>query len=72
MKIINVRVFPNSGRSEIKDFEGGLKVYLTAPAVEGKANRALLEVLAEYFGTKKSRLEIIKGAGSKNKVIRVG
>lgn len=71
MEIINVRVVPNSGRNEIKELENGLKVYLTAPPVEGKANKALVSALAEYFGVKKSQLEIVKGAGSRNKSVRI-
>lgn len=72
MEIINVRVIPGSSRNEIKEQEGGsLKVYLTAPPVEGKANKALILALAEYFGIKKSRLEIVKGEGSRNKSVRI-
>jgi len=68
---IKVRVIPGAGRNEIKKTEHGLKAYLTAPPVGGKANKALLKLLAAYFNLKKSRLSVLKGAKSRNKVIRV-
>lgn len=67
--IIQVRVIPNAKRNEIKKENKGLKVYLTAPPVEGKANKLLIEILAKHFNYKKSNLRIIKGEKSKNKVI---
>lgn len=70
-KLINIRVIPNAKKNEVIQEAGGLKVKITAPPVEGKANKALIEVLAEYFNVKKSAVKIIKGAKSKNKVIMI-
>ncbi len=67
--VIQVRVIANAKRNEIKKENKGLKVYLTAPPVEGKANKLLIEILAKYFNCRKSNLRIIKGEKSKNKVI---
>ena len=48
-----------------------LKIYLTAVPVDGKANKELLKLLAEKLGVSKSRIEIIKGEKSKEKIIEV-
>lgn len=69
---ICVKVIARAKRNEIKKSNGGFKAYLTTAPVDGKANKALLELLADYFHLKKSQLSIIKGERSKNKVIRVG
>ncbi len=71
MKIINVKVVANARKEEVQEFNGGLKVYVKAPAVEGKANQALIEVLANYFNVKKSKIEIVKGEKSKVKKVIV-
>lgn len=68
---IDVRVIPNSKKNEIKKEERWLKVCLTATAQEGKANRALIEILAEFFQVSKSRIRILKGFKSKNKIVEV-
>lgn len=66
---INVRVIPRARKNDVIEFAGGFKVYLTATPTEGKANKALLEVLARHLNLKKSQLTIIKGEKSRNKVI---
>jgi uncharacterized protein (TIGR00251 family) len=68
---IKVKVIPKAKREKVEEIEGALKVYLTAPAQEGKANKKLIEVLAEHFKIKKYNLEIIKGLKSKDKVIAI-
>lgn len=66
-----VRVVPNAKRNEVKKEGERIKVYLTAPPVEGKANKLLIEVLAGHFNCKKSQIKIIKGEKSRGKVIEV-
>ena len=68
---INVKVIPNAKRAMIKEESGGLKIYLTQPAVEGKANKALLDVLAQYYGVKKRQIVITKGLQSRLKTISI-
>ena len=69
---IKVRVLPRSSRTEIIGFEDGTyKVKLTAPPVEGKANKALIELLAERLGVGKGRLEIVSGSRSRMKTVRI-
>ena len=68
---LEVKVTPSAQKNTIhKNQDGtGLKVYLTAPALDGKANKALIEVLAEYYQVRKSQIEIIKGLKSRHKII---
>lgn len=70
-ELIKVKVVANAKRIEIKKENERYKVYLTAPAVEGKANKMLVEVLAEHFGVKKSQVRIVRGEKSRDKVVQV-
>lgn len=66
--ILPVRAQPGARRNGIVGEQAGaLKVAVTAPADQGKANKALVEVLAEAFGLKKSQVELIGGATSRSK-----
>ncbi len=70
--IIHIKVEPRSSRSGIVGPYGdGLKVRLTSPPVEGRANEELIEVLAKEFGISKRDVEIISGKKSKNKIVRL-
>lgn len=48
-----------------------LKVKLTAPPVEGKANEELIELLSEAAGVRKSAVKILKGSSSKQKLVLI-
>ena len=68
---ITIKVIAGARKNLVKQ-EGDLwKVHLTAPAVDGKANKALLSVLADYFLVPKSRIEITKGLKSRHKTISI-
>jgi uncharacterized protein (TIGR00251 family) len=68
--LIEVRLQPRASRSRIVGPHGGaLKVQVTAPPVEGEANRALIELLAASFKVKKKDIEIVKGASSRSKTV---
>ena len=69
--ILNVKVIPNAKKQSAKQEGQRLKVYLMAPAVEGKANKALTDFLAEYFNVKKSAVSILRGEKSREKVIEI-
>jgi uncharacterized protein (TIGR00251 family) len=70
--VITIKVQPRSSRPEVVGVvDNALKVKLKSPPVEGKANKELLEVLADYFGVKKYQLEITSGHKSKNKVVKI-
>lgn len=70
---IKIRVLPRSSKNEVvgEMADGTLKVKLTAPPVDGKANEALLELLAEHFGVKKNKIKLVGGLTSKNKIIEL-
>ncbi len=68
---IKVRVVPGAKRDLIKNELNGLKIYLTAPAVEGKANKALIQALAEHYKIKKNQIEILRGLVSRDKIIQI-
>ncbi len=68
----SVRVVPRSSRNQIVGVEGGaLKIKLTAPPVEGAANAALVEFVAERLGVRRSVVSIISGDKARNKIVRV-
>lgn len=71
-KRISVKITPNAKKEAIID-EGNncFKIKVTAPAIEGKANEAMLKKLAEYFDIPKSRIKIIRGEFAKNKIIEI-
>jgi uncharacterized protein len=69
--VINVKVFPRSRKNQIKEESGILKVYSTAPAVDNKANEAVIEMLADFFRVRKNQIEIKRGHKSRNKVIEI-
>jgi uncharacterized protein (TIGR00251 family) len=68
-----VHVTPRSRKNELTGIssDGTLRIRLTAPPVEGSANKALLELLAHILGVRTSALEIIAGEKGKDKIISV-
>ncbi|MBI4020290.1 MAG: DUF167 domain-containing protein [Candidatus Aenigmarchaeota archaeon] len=71
METIKVRVIPNAKKALVSEDANGLRDYVRAAAEGGKANRELLELLAEYLSVKKSSVEIIRGFKSREKVIKI-
>ncbi len=69
---LEVKVIPAAKKNAILQEGQRIKIYLTAPAVDGKANQALIEFLAENYKVRKNQIEIIKGLKSRNKVIIIG
>ncbi len=68
---LKVKVEPRSSKSEIVGHYGdGIKVKLTSPPVDGKANKELLNLLAKELKIQKKDIEIISGQSSKNKIVR--
>ncbi len=67
-----VRVQPRARRNAIVGELGdALKIALTAPPVDGRANEACVEFFAELFDVPRSSVTITSGQSSRNKVIRV-
>jgi len=67
-----VKVHPRAKKAAITGELGdALKVSLTAPPIEGRANDACIEFFAKILKVPRSSVTIASGAGSRNKVIRV-
>jgi uncharacterized protein (TIGR00251 family) len=74
MKGITLKVYlqPKSSKNEILGpYRDGIKVKVTAPPIEGKANEALIRFLAREFGVPPSGIEIVKGHHSREKVLKI-
>ena len=67
----SLKVIPSSRRNQWVKENGLIKVYLNAPAVDGKANASLVKFLAEHFDVKSSQIEIIKGLKTRQKIINI-
>ncbi|MCD4780569.1 MAG: DUF167 domain-containing protein [Candidatus Omnitrophica bacterium] len=68
---INIKVIPGARKNRVREESGLLKVYIQAPAVDGKANKALIDYLADYYNVRKSQVTIIKGLKSRLKTISI-
>jgi len=70
---ITVRVTPRMAKNEITEIlnDGTVKIRLTAPPVEGKANQGLIEFLAAVLEVKPARIEIISGLTGRDKIVTV-
>jgi uncharacterized protein (TIGR00251 family) len=67
-----VHVQPGAKRTEIAGLHGAaLKIRLAAPPVDGKANAALIDFLAERLHLPRGRVTLVTGATSRQKVLRV-
>ncbi len=70
--VLRVRVVPRASRSSLaREADGRLRVHLTAPPVEGAANRALIALLAERLDLPRSALELVRGEHSRDKLVCV-
>ncbi len=71
--LLDVRVKPRGRKSELLGWERGrLAVRLAAPPVDGKANRALVELLCRELGLGRSQVTLFSGEKSKDKTLEIG
>lgn len=69
---LEVIVKPNSSKTSIeKKDDGAWVICVTAPPIDNKANKALIEVLANYFHKPKSKITIIRGEKGRKKLIEI-
>ena len=69
---LNIQLAPRSGKDAIEGiYDGRLRLRITAPPVDGKANRALLAFLAGEFGVARSAVCIVSGEKSRRKSVRI-
>ncbi len=70
--IIFVKVKAGASINKIISIDANqYEVFITAPAKNGKANIALIKLLAEYFNVAPSSISLIKGAKSRQKVLEI-
>jgi len=70
--IIKTKIIPGSSKNKIIGvYVNTLKIAITSPPVEGKANKKCISYLSKYFDIAKSKIEILSGEKSKNKLIKI-
>ncbi|MEO8706836.1 MAG: DUF167 domain-containing protein, partial [Kofleriaceae bacterium] len=68
----DVLVQPRASREQIGPMhDGRLKVAVTSPPVDGEANAAVIELIADALGVAKSAVSVVAGAASRRKTMRV-
>ena len=69
---INIKVRPHSRKEKVeKTSESELSILVKVPAREGRANEAAVKLLSAYFNIPKSRIAIVQGQNSRNKVAEI-
>ncbi len=69
---LELKTIPNAPRNEVTGWLGdALKVKVHAPALEGRANDALLEFLAGKLGVHRRAVTLVRGDKSRHKVVRL-
>jgi uncharacterized protein (TIGR00251 family) len=69
---LTLHVQPGAKHSEIVGMHGeALKIKLAAPPIEGRANKALLKLIADLFGVPLRNTELKQGGQSRHKVVAV-
>lgn len=70
--LLNVRVQARASRSEILDVrDARLRLRTTAAPADGKANKAVIRLLADYLGVSPSRICLVRGTAQRDKQLRV-
>ena len=70
--MIDIQVVPRASRVAVGPSVGErLRVAVTAPPVDGAANQAVVDALAEAFGVRRGDVEIVHGATGKRKTVRI-
>lgn len=66
-----VRVTPKASRNAVVREAGAIRVYVTVVPEDGKANAAVVKLLAKALGVAKSRLTLLRGASGRDKLFRL-
>ena len=67
---IYLKVVPKSSQEKVEELENGnFKVWTAAVAEKGKANDAVVKILAKHFGVAKNKIEIVGGKTSRDKIV---
>ena len=69
---LSVRVQPRASSNEVLDVRNGrLLIRTTAAPTDGKANKAVIRLLAALFGIAPSRIRLVRGQAQRNKVLHI-
>ena len=69
--LLNIKVIPNAKKEKIITDDKITKIYVTAQPECGRANRAVIKLLSKQLNTSKSKIKIIKGEKSREKIIKI-
>lgn len=69
--VFQLKISPNASKNEVIKLTEGVKVKITAPPVDGKANKCLIAYLAKLFKVPKTSIEILRGETSKEKTLLI-
>jgi len=70
--MLTLRIVPRASKNEVSgEMAGALKIRLQAPPVEGKANRALIDFLADTLDVPRSAIDIVSGETGRNKRVLI-
>lgn len=71
--MLSIRVIPRAKKCEISELmqDGTIKIRLTAPPVDGKANMALIDFLSDILEIPSSRIELVSGLKGRNKRVHI-
>ena len=69
---LSVRVHPGARRNDVTGLHAGsVKISITTPPTDGRANEALIELLADLLRVPRARVSIVSGAASRMKLLRI-
>lgn len=68
---ISVFLKPNSNKREVVQYNGTFKVSVKSPPRENEANIELIETLSDHFKVSKSKITIVSGFNSRNKIVEI-
>ncbi len=70
--VLSVRAVPRASKNAIQGVhDGALKIRLTTPPVDGKANQALIKYLSKALKISKSQIELMQGETSRHKILKI-
>lgn len=68
---LEIKVIPKSSKEEIVESDGKFKAYVKAAPAKGKANKAVIDLVAEKYNVPKCNVRIVLGVTNRNKIVEV-
>ncbi|WP_438950913.1 DUF167 family protein [Porticoccus sp.] len=70
--LLRCRLQPRATKDEIVGLQGDrLKIRITAPPLDGRANQHLIALVSRWFGTPKSAVSLVQGETGRQKILRI-